>query len=212
MENNKEIIIKMDCDFLIEKRLKRIESIKFDNNFPDYFKKSFTKDCEEYIEILKSISDYTTTAKNLGFIIVFHKLWTNKEFNNELLINIFDNIIKDVVLNETDLSNYNTYKQNLDFQNISLIINKYKPVNDYVHTSIKDRVLYEKLYSEVYENAYTYFNDKLDFIIANIESDYENYKNNLPEGIEALSLEEFKKSITINASLLIEEYYKDLNI
>lgn len=212
MENNKEIIIKIDCDFLIEKRLKKIESIKFDNNFPDYFKKIFTKDCEEYIEILKSISNYTTTAKNLGFIIVFHKLWTNKEFNNELLINIFDNIIKDVVLNETDLSNYNTYKQNLDFQNISLIINKYKPVNDYVHTSIKDRVLYEKLYSEVYENAYTYFNDKLDFIIANIESDYENYKNNLSEGIEALSLEEFKKSITINASLLIEEYYKDLNI
>lgn len=207
----KEIVLKIDCNYLIEKRLKRIESVKFDPKFPMYFKKSFIKDCEEYIEILKSITEYTTTAKNLAYVIVFHKLWSHTDFDNETLIRIFDNIVNDVDMPVEDLELYLAYKETFNFTNLSVIIDKYKSVSDYKHTSIRDRVIFEGLHKDVYENAYNYFNITLDNFIANIENSYNEYVESLEENIEPLSLEDFKKSLIINGSQLIEDYYTSLN-
>ena len=117
---SKEIIIKIDCSFLIEKRSKKLESIKFDNNFPNVFKKNFIKDCEEYINILKAVTDYTTTTKNLAYVIVFHKLYTNKEFDNETLVRLFDDIANTIDMTVEDLEDYLAYKEAFDFANLSI--------------------------------------------------------------------------------------------
>ena len=209
----REIVIKIDFDFLIEKRLKKIENIKFDSNYPLIFKKNFIKDCEEYIEILKSISDYTTTAKNLAYIIVFHKLWSNKDFDNETLARLFDEIIvkNGININSDDLTIYNTNKENFNFNIMTSIIDKYSNIENYNHITIKDKVLYNNVHTDIYENAYNYFNNKLDEIISNLDNDYNSYVESLPEGTEPITLVEFKKSININGSKLLEEYYNSLN-
>lgn len=199
--------MKISTDFLTKTRIKKMENMKFSKEFPNIIISKFLKDNEEYISICKAIEDYTTSAKNLAYIIVYHKIWSNTTFTPERIHELFSDVFNIISgITEDDNEIYILAKEDNDFITMSEVINKYNSFDITKHITIKDLSL-TTTFKDVYLDAYNFFNTKLEELVNGLPEEYNNYITKLSENETPLSEKDFIYAYQINASELINLYY-----
>lgn len=195
--------MRIDTEYLLNRRRKKLEFLKYDTTHAYYDKMEFIKHTEEMIQYLSNINNYNVSGKNLALKLVHDAIWwPEDDYENTKLVKYNAKFNELTGISAEDKTTFETASNNRDLTVMAQILDKYVVYNSFEHRTLLELSL-DKEYIDIFTNAYMHIDNKLDEIIQRLPLEYEYYLNNITSGDIIMSFDRFSEVYTINAGFLI---------